>query len=40
MSLISLNDTFPESGAPADLYEKYGLSVNKLRERISNELGK
>ena len=37
---IGLNDIFPESGAPADLYEKYGLSVNKLRERISNELGK
>ena len=37
---IGINDIFPESGAPADLYEKYGLSANKLRERISNELGK
>jgi transketolase len=38
---IGLNDTFPESGSPADLYEKYGLSVNKIFERIENEfLGK
>ena len=37
---IGLNDTFPESGASADLYEKYGLSSNKIKERILNELGK
>jgi transketolase len=37
---IGLNDTFPESGAPSDLYEKYGLSASKIRKRISNELGK
>ena len=37
---IGLNDTFPESGAPADLYEKYGLSTNKIKERILNELDK
>ena len=35
---IGLNDVFPESGAPADLYEKYGLSSNKIKERIINEL--
>ena len=37
---IGVNDIFPESGAPADLYEKYGLSANKIKEKISNELGK
>jgi len=35
---IGLNDVFPESGAPADLYEKYGLSSNKIKERIISEL--
>jgi len=37
---IGVNDMFPESGVPADLYEKYGLSANKIKEKISNELGK
>ena len=37
---IAVNDVFPESGVPADLYEKYGLSANKISERIKNELGK
>tara|TARA_R110001592_G_scaffold192795_10_gene439803 strand:+ start:20 stop:952 length:933 start_codon:yes stop_codon:yes gene_type:complete len=37
---IAVNDVFPESGAPADLYEKYGLSANKISERIKNELDK
>ena len=37
---IGVNDIFPESGVPADLYEKYGLSANKIKEKISNELGK
>ena len=37
---IGVNDIFPESGAPADLYEKYGLSSNKIKEKILNELGK
>ena len=37
---IGVNDIFPESGVPADLYEKYGLSANKIRQRIFNELGK
>lgn len=35
---IGLNDVFPESGDPAELYEKYGLSKNKIRETIQNNL--
>lgn len=34
---IGLNDVFPESGKPTDLYDKYGLSPNKIRERVLNE---
>ena len=34
---IGLNDVFPESAPPADLYEKYGLSANKIAERVVNE---
>lgn len=37
---IGINDIFPESGAPNDLYEKYGLSASKIKERIVNELDK
>lgn len=37
---IGVNDVFPESGKPEDLYEKYGLSVNKIFERIKLELDK
>lgn len=40
LNRIGVNDVFPESGAPSDLYEKYGLSADKIKERISNELGK
>ena len=40
LTRIGVNDIFPESGVPADLYEKYGLSANKIKERILNELGK
>jgi len=41
LSKIGLNDIFPESAPPADLYEKYGLSANKIAERvISESLGK
>ena len=40
LNRIGVNDIFPESGAPTDLYEKYGLSANKINERILNELGK
>jgi transketolase len=31
---IGLSDIFPESGKPNDLYEKYGLSVEKIFNRI------
>ena len=31
---IGLNDIFPESGKPSDLYDKYGLSSEKIKERI------
>ena len=37
---IGLNDEFPESAAPKDLYEKYGLSSGKIAERIVSELDK
>ena len=40
LTRIGVNDMFPESGVPADLYEKYGLSANKIKERISDELDK
>ena len=32
LTRIGVNDMFPESGVPADLYEKYGLSANKIKE--------
>lgn len=35
---IGLNDVFPESAPPSDLYEKYGLSVNKMYDKIVGEL--
>ena len=37
LSKIGLNDVFPESAPPADLYEKYGLSANKIAERVISE---
>tara|TARA_R110001592_G_scaffold5488_5_gene30232 strand:+ start:3203 stop:4129 length:927 start_codon:yes stop_codon:yes gene_type:complete len=37
---IGVNDTFPESGSPADLYVKYGLDSNSIRERLVNEMDK
>ena len=37
---IGLNDEFPESGPPTDLYEKYGLSSSQISKRVINELGK
>ena len=40
LTRIGVNDMFPESGVPADLYEKYGQSANKIKERISDELDK
>ena len=37
---IGLNDEFPESGPPVDLYEKYGLSPSKISKRVIGELDK
>ena len=37
---IGLNDVFPESAPPADLYEKYGLSSNQISKRVIRELDK
>ena len=37
---IGLNDVFPESAPPADLYEKYGLSSNQISKRVVRELDK
>ena len=36
---IGLDDMFPESAAPNDLYEKYGLSSNQIVNRVLDELG-
>jgi len=36
---IGVNDIFPESGIPTQLYDKYGLSADKIKKRIVNELG-
>jgi len=33
---IGLNDVFPESGDPKDLYNKYGLSIDSIKEKIKN----
>ena len=40
VSRIGLDDVFPESAPPADLYEKYGLSSNKIADRVLSELDK
>ena len=37
---IGLNDVFPESAPPKDLYEKYGLSSDKIADRVIFELDK
>ena len=37
---IGVNDTFPESGSPADLYAKYGLNSASIKERILREMDK
>jgi len=37
---IGLNDVFPESAPPADLYEKYGLSSKQISKRVVSELDK
>ena len=38
LTRIGLNDIFPESGDPKDLYEKYGLSAEKIAERVLGEI--
>lgn len=38
LTRIGLNDIFPESGNPSDLYEKYGLSSNKIHTKIKEVL--
>ncbi len=37
---IGLNDTYAESGTPAQLYEKYGLSAPQIAKRVSSEFSK
>tara|TARA_B110000285_G_scaffold219014_1_gene269141 strand:- start:193 stop:1119 length:927 start_codon:yes stop_codon:yes gene_type:complete len=37
LSKIGLDDVFPESAPPADLYEKYGLSSKQIAKRVINE---
>jgi len=37
LSKIGLNDIFPESAPPADLYEKYGLSSKQIAKRVISE---
>ena len=37
---IGLNDEFPESGPPVDLYEKYGLSAKQISKKVLDELDK
>ena len=34
---IGLNDIFPESAPPKDLYEKYGLSAGQIAKRVLSE---
>ena len=38
LNRIGVDDRFPESGPPSDLYEKYGLSSSRIRERIKSAL--
>jgi transketolase len=34
---IGLNDVFPESGPPDELYEKYGLSAEQIAKKVLSE---
>jgi len=36
---IGIKDTFGESGSPEELFEKYGLSANKIAETVKLNLG-
>jgi len=38
LTRIGVNDVFPESGKTEDLYEKYGLSVSKIKNKIEKIL--
>lgn len=38
LTRIGLNDVFPESGKPSDLYDKYGLSSIKINQKIKEVL--
>jgi transketolase len=35
---IGLNDTFPESGLPSELYEKYGLNSESITARVLSDI--
>ena len=37
LTRIGLDDVFPESGLPSDLYEKYGLSRNQIKQMSNDE---
>ena len=37
LSRIGLDDVFPESATPADLYDKYGLSSESIAKRVLSE---
>tara|TARA_A100001011_G_scaffold383636_1_gene455098 strand:+ start:1144 stop:2076 length:933 start_codon:yes stop_codon:yes gene_type:complete len=37
LSRIGLDDVFPESAPPADLYDKYGLSAESIAKRVLSE---
>ncbi len=36
MEFIGMQNTFGESGAPAELYEKYGMSVDAIHKAVEN----
>ena len=40
LTRFGLNDEFPESAPPDDLYEKYGLSYSRIAQRILDEMDK
>ena len=38
LTKIGVQDVFPESAPPEDLYEKYGLSISKIKEKIQKAI--